>query len=503
MCRRYTILFVFFLLFINAVIGQDITPPDTPVLDTVSVADPLTGSVYISWFPSDSADVVSYVIYRSVNTIWQQIAVVPAPATFYTDNSAAANFHPELYRIAALDEANNISPMTAQGQHHNTMYVFPYQDSVNCQMAIRLSWNKYINWVEGVKKYHIYVSMNYGPWNWLASVDGNTSIYFHETINDNTSYCYYIRAESNTGRSSTSNQTCFFTNLPDPPSFVNVDYATVSGDQKIDLSFTVDSTADYKNYRIYRAHGIDGAFTAIKYYQNYLYSKILYSDLVDSKQKWFYKLTAVDQCGNDILESNLARNITISASSNDDLTELVTWDSYVNWLGGIESYNLYRIVDDFPPVLVSTITNLDTVFLDDVSEYAMNRTGASGKFCYYIEAVEGDGNPYGIKGTSKSTIACATQFERVFVPNTFTPNGDNLNAEFLPIVSFVKPDKYSLMVFDRWGQKIFETTDRLKGWDGKKNGNKVPGGTYIYKFTYMTTNDQLKEKAGNIYLFYP
>lgn len=503
MCRLVIIGSFFLLLLAKTVSGQDITPPDTPELDSVSVANPVTGDVYVSWFPSDSADVALYVIYRSVNTIWQQIAVVPAPATSYTDTGASANFHPELYRLAAMDEANNISPMTPQGQYHNTMYVFPYQDSVNCEMAIRLNWNKYINWVEGVNTYYIYVSENYGPWSLLSSVSGTTNIFFHDSINDNTSYCYYIFAESNTGRTSMSNKTCFFTNLPNPPAFVNADYATVAGDQKINLSFTVDSSADYKNYRIYRANGISGTFSVIKYYQNYLSSKIYYSDYVDATQKWFYKLTAVDQCGNDVLESNLARNITISVSSNDDLTELVIWDRYMNWLGGVESYNLYRVVDDLSPVLVSTITNSDTVIFDDVSSYAINRTGVSGKFCYYIEAVEGDGNPYGVKGISKSYLACATQFDRVFIPNTFTPNGDEINAEFLPVVSFVKPDNYCLMIFDRWGQKIFETNDRLKGWDGKKNGNKVKSGTYVYKFTYKTIHDELKEKSGYVYLFYP
>ena len=502
MYRLFIILSFIFILFNKTVSGQH--TPDTPILDTVSVADPVTGATYISWFPSDSADVKFYIIYRSINTLWQPIAKVPAPTTSYIDNGAAANFHPELYRIAslAIDGVDSfLSPMTPIGQYHNSIYVFPYQDSINCQMAIRLQWNKYVNWIEGVKKYHIYVSMNYGPWNWLTSVDGSTSIYYHEAINDNTSYCYFIRAESNTGRTSTSNQTCFFTNLPNPPAFINADYATISGDQKIDLSFTVDSTADYKNYRIYRAQVANGTYTAINYYKNYIYSKIYYSDYVDARQKWFYKLTAVDQCGNDIYESNLARNITIYVNSNDDLTELVTWDRYMNWLGGIESYNLYRVVDDFPPVLVNTILNSDTIFKDDVSEYA--HTSASGKFCYYVEAVEGDGNPYGVKGHSKSLQACATQFERVFIPNTFTPNGDTLNAYFMPIVTFVRPNKYSFMVFDRWGEKIFETHDRLTGWDGTKNGNKVQAGTYIYKFTYMTTDDELKEKAGNIYLYYP
>jgi gliding motility-associated-like protein len=161
------------------------------------------------------------------------------------------------------------------------------------------------------------------------------------------------------------------------------------------------------------------------------------------------------------------------------------------------------VVDNWAPVLAGTVINGDTVFLDNVEEYGMNRTGASGKFCYYVEAVEGNSNPYGIIGTSISDLNCSVQFDRVFIPNSFTPNGDALNAEFLPIVTFVRENKYELTVYDRWGTKVFETNDRLKGWNGKINGNRCATGTYVYSLKYMNSRDELKEIAGFVYLFYP
>ena len=302
------------------------------------VVYPVNGDVYISWFPSDSVNVSSYVIYRSINTLWQTIATVPAPSTSYVDTNAHADFHPELYRIAALTIVGVdtfISPMTPQSKYHNTIYLFPYQDSINCQTATKLSWNKYLNWTEGVNYYQVYVSENGGAWSLLSTTAANTSIYFHENILDNTPYCYFIRAVSNSGRTSTSNKACSCFNLPDPPQFVYADYATVAGDQKIDLSFTVDSTGDYKNYRIYRSAAMSGPYTLIKTYPNYNDKKILYSDYVDVTKKWFYKLTAFDRCGNDILESNLARNITVHVISTEDLIEQVSWDRYLDWLQGV------------------------------------------------------------------------------------------------------------------------------------------------------------------------
>lgn len=488
------------------VFSQDTTPPDTPELDSVSVYDPATGSVIVSWFPCDSADVVSYIIYRSILSSWQQIAEVPAPATSYIDITATANYRPELYRISAKDESNNYSPMTPVtpvDKHHNTIYIFPYQDSINCEMAIRINWNKYKYWEEGVSEYRLYISENGGPWLLYAVTDGSASIYYHETVNDTTLYCYFVRAVSNSGRTSTSNQTCFYTNMPDPPKFINADYATVAGDSKINLCFTVDSTADIRNYRLYRASRPANSFSVISTYNGYNYGKLYYSDYVDSKQRWVYKLAAVNNCGTDILESNIASNIVISVEANEDLTQKIEWTKYSTWLGGIEYYNIYRLEGSEPPALIATITNTDTVFFDDITFYATNMPGISGEFCYYVEAVEGNFNPYSVKGGSLSGIACARQFERVFIPNSFTPNGDELNSEFRPSVVFLKEEKYELTIYNRWGERIFRTTDCMKGWDGKVNGNVVKNGAYVYVLKYLDIDDRLIEKAGTVYLYYP
>jgi gliding motility-associated-like protein len=58
----------------------------------------------------------------------------------------------------------------------------------------------------------------------------------------------------------------------------------------------------------------------------------------------------------------------------------------------------------------------------------------------------------------------------IYVPNAFTPNGDGLNDTFQPKGFGIV--KYEMQIFDRWGEKIFETNDFEKGWDGirqKKN----------------------------------
>lgn len=83
-----------------------------------------------------------------------------------------------------------------------------------------------------------------------------------------------------------------------------------------------------------------------------------------------------------------------------------------------------------------------------------------------------------------------------YVPSAFTPNGDGINDEFFPQGEGIDPLEYEMYIFDRWGNKIFETTEAMKSWDGRVNALPAPEGVYIWK---IITNDiYLDEKHENI-----
>src|SRR5690606_38473490 len=58
----------------------------------------------------------------------------------------------------------------------------------------------------------------------------------------------------------------------------------------------------------------------------------------------------------------------------------------------------------------------------------------------------------------------------IISPTAFTPNGDGRNDDFSPIMEGVDEDEYLFSVFNRWGEKVFETTSIYKKWDGTFNG---------------------------------
>ncbi|MDZ7744102.1 MAG: gliding motility-associated C-terminal domain-containing protein [Bacteroidota bacterium] len=74
--------------------------------------------------------------------------------------------------------------------------------------------------------------------------------------------------------------------------------------------------------------------------------------------------------------------------------------------------------------------------------------------------------------------------EALFLPNAFTPNGDGLNDIFKPIARYDYVQDYHLLIFNRWGQMIFESNDLYKGWDGQLDGKPAMAGTYVYRIDY-------------------
>ena len=78
---------------------------------------------------------------------------------------------------------------------------------------------------------------------------------------------------------------------------------------------------------------------------------------------------------------------------------------------------------------------------------------------------------------------CIQPYFTFYAPNTFTPNGDGKNDTWSPNGIGIDPANYHLMMFDRWGNLMWETHTWLEGWDGKANGgaNIAQIDTYVWK----------------------
>ena len=87
--------------------------------------------------------------------------------------------------------------------------------------------------------------------------------------------------------------------------------------------------------------------------------------------------------------------------------------------------------------------------------------------------------------------------QNFYFPTAFTPNSDGKNDVLKPTI-YGLVLKYSLTIFDRWGQIILNSTDPAKGWDGKWHAKLQNTGTYIWMCNYQLAGEEVKTEKGTV-----
>lgn len=88
----------------------------------------------------------------------------------------------------------------------------------------------------------------------------------------------------------------------------------------------------------------------------------------------------------------------------------------------------------------------------------------------------------------------------VFVPNTFSPNNDELNNVFKPIIRDISLENYEFNVFNRWGELIFNTKNSSEAWDGTYQNKSCPNGTYSWTLVYTENTGNRQFLSGSVLL---
>lgn len=116
-------------------------------------------------------------------------------------------------------------------------------------------------------------------------------------------------------------------------------------------------------------------------------------------------------------------------------------------------------------------------------------------FTYYLEVRNTEGC------LAVDTVLVRVPCDDIAAPNAFAPDNQSsassasfglMNAQFIRLSYF--------SIYDRWGKEVFTTTDPLKRWDGKVNGNDAPMGVYIWQAEGFCTSGQKLSKSGNVTL---
>lgn len=89
-----------------------------------------------------------------------------------------------------------------------------------------------------------------------------------------------------------------------------------------------------------------------------------------------------------------------------------------------------------------------------------------------------------------------------FIPNAFTPDGDEFNNTFKPVfTSGVDPFDFKLLIFNRWGETVFESNDYNQGWDGTYHNALSREGVYLWTIEYKDLySDKRYSQNGQVFL---
>lgn len=195
---------------------------------------------------------------------------------------------------------------------------------------------------------------------------------------------------------------------------------------------------------------------------------------------------------------------TVSLSVTSDLGCID--DSVIN--GYIDAYSL--AVSDFSfspsfgaPRDVITFTNSSSnavsykwYFGDGDSSILVNPVHSyleEGTYIITLIAI----NVNGCNDTVTSSIEIKS--DNYFAPNSFTPDDDGVNDEWR-IIGLEESEFYTILIFNRWGEIVFESTDPTESWDGKYLGEFCMTDTYIWKLKFKTEGVTINEYTGHINL---
>ena len=477
---------------------QDIINPYIPIVSYVTV-DTMNQNATVFWNQNQSTDTYGYIILKLVNGFWENIdTVYGIGTTSYIDYGSIEDVQSETYAVAAFDSCivSNIPPnyqTSAASQSHSTIFL-ESQVSI-CDLKLTLYWTSYAGWTGSqiIDRYEVILKKGSGNYEVISSLTPDKAGFNYTGLQSGERYCFYIRAVSNSGLYSYSNQVCEIIVPPSNPKYHYLSMASHLLGDELELEFYSDPNANAVAYEIYKKGPTDFQFSIVNTITpNNTAFYAFYDNDVAKRGYYEYKVGIIDSCNNSSIVSPVTKTIYLNLDA-DNLKNTLTWTDYEGFDGQKTAYRIYRGENGvYGPNPIAVNAPGIRSYTDDLS----NVFNAEGGFCYRVEAVEAV-NKYGFSRTAFSNEVCMTLDPIVLIPSAIILNG--ANNEFKPVLDLYDFDTYQMEIFNRWGEMLYASNNINYGWKGTApNGGEVMEGMYVYRITFNDIEGKRYEKTGTI-----
>lgn len=345
--------------------------------------------------------------------------------------------------------------------------------------------------IKHFKYFTLYRSINGGSFqSYKTFSDPSTILLYDSSATDNTTndYCYLISGTNICNvEGELSDTICSITNKQDQTNYINL--VTVDRKNAIRIKWSDYPDGVYGKYFIERKENVsDAAFETVAELSNYSAYEWTDFTVETDKKSYCYRISNKNFCDENGPRSDESCSILLEGSSEPFKNNLF-WNKYVNYTGNTLGYKIERSSKSEGIPLLDRLSAgpMDSISVDD-------DLPLSGGFFGYRVRATGNSN-----GESYSNIIELYQDPILHLPNAFTPNDDGNNDVWGGSMAFVK--EFSLLLFNRWGQKVFETNSPFQMWDGSFQGTPSPQGVYFYKFKYLGFTSNIPvEKTGTVTL---
>lgn len=487
----------------------DLTPPAIPIITSVSI-DHTTNDAVISWEPSASPDTQGYIVYRcNPNGVTTLIDTVFGYLnTQFVDIIANTASGPVSYLLAAIDTCYSgipPSPNTSPAADicNKSVFIPPIAYGV-CEDFVEIEWSAYEGWDNGVNSYEIFHRFGTDPFALIASVPADQLEYTH-LVDVGGINSYYVRAVSepmgadNDTYYSISNLQNVNVIYPTSPSYNYINVVTVAEKNKIDISILTEPEGTEHSYSLERRKVGTADWDEITVLTNSTGLELFYRDSIGIDTDFFtydYRVIVSNVCGDIVDTSEISTSVLLDGIAyNGRLENALQWTDYTGWIGGVQEYRVIRRKGlDGLEEIVGTVSGSSNNYLDDVSTLSQS----PGDFFYVIEAVCNPTSDFPDTFTARSNEIRLSLDPIIWVPSAFVIDG--FNNTFGPIISFANFDEYRMIIYSRWGDVIYDTTDINAPWDGFMNGEKVQQGVYVYFISIEDGKGKPVEARGTVTL---